>query len=330
MIYLFKKYGWLMILVCLVNLPILIFGSIRTDQTVTLKGDTTKVENFVEIDQAFTSSGSFSTIYVISFDHSTILQNWLLSASTTATLATISDSYQHFTDAETRAMGRIQHNASIQYSLIVAYRQASRIDPKIHLDYTFNGYLVSYYSSESDFRIGDRIVAINDLSYTDPTFSEHFSKRKTGDIVTVERNSRLLEITLSDTNHVIGGYADYRIDDENAFPNYTILPTNVGGPSGGLLQTLALYDALLEEDLTGGKKIAGTGTISVDGTVGIIGGIVQKIYTAYDDDIDLFLCPKDNYEEALTAYNRLPHPEKMKLYSVATFEDALRILEENR
>ena len=92
MIYLFKKYGWLMILVCLVNLPILIFGSIRTDQTVTLKGDTTKVENFVEIDQAFTSSGSFSTIYVISFDHSTILQNWLLSASTTATLATISDS----------------------------------------------------------------------------------------------------------------------------------------------------------------------------------------------------------------------------------------------
>ena len=227
-------------------------------------------------------------------------------------------------------MGRIQHNASIQYSLIVAYRQASQIDPKIHLDYTFNGYLVSYYSSESDFRIGDRIVAINDLSYTDPTFSEHFSKRKTGDIVTVERNSRLLEITLSDTNHVIGGYADYRINDENAFPNYTILPTNVGGPSGGLLQTLALYDALLEEDLTGGKKIAGTGTISVDGTVGIIGGIVQKIYTAYDDDIDLFLCPKDNYEEALTAYNRLPHPEKMKLYSVATFEDALRILEENR
>ena len=96
------------------------------------------------------------------------------------------------------------------------------------------------------------------------------------------------------------------------------------------MQTLALYDALLEEDLTGGKKIAGTGTITVDGTVGIIGGIVQKIYTAYDDDIDLFLCPKDNYEEALTAYNRLPHPEKMKLYSVATFEDALRILEENR
>ena len=82
----------------------------------------------------------------------------------------------------------------------------------------------------------------------------------------------------------------------------------------------------LEEDITKGHKIAGTGTISPNGEVGIIGGIQQKIYTAYDDDMEIFLCPEGNYEEALIAYNKLPHKERMSLYSVGTFEEALEIL----
>ena len=89
---------------------------------------------------------------------------------------------------------------------------------------------------------------------------------------------------------------------------------------------MALYNSLIEKDITNGFRIAGTGTIEPDGTVGMIGGIQQKIYTAYDDKMEIFLCPKDNYEEALIAYNKLPHKERMSLYSVETFEEALEIL----
>ena len=53
-----------------------------------------------------------------------------------------------------------------------------------------------------------------------------------------------------------------------------------GGPSAGMMFTLTLYNALSSKDLTGGRKIAGTGTISLDGTVGPIGGVKQKVAAA--------------------------------------------------
>ena len=71
--YLFKKFWWLFTLAVLINIPLLIFGCIRTDKTVTLKGDTTIVEDFVTIDNPYCQKGSFSTIYVISLDHCTCL-----------------------------------------------------------------------------------------------------------------------------------------------------------------------------------------------------------------------------------------------------------------
>ena len=83
---------------------------------------------------------------------------------------------------------------------------------------------------------------------------------------------------------------------------------------------------MIEEDITRGRKIAGTGTIETDGTVGPIGGIQQKIYTAFDDDIEIFLCPEENYEDALIAYNSLRNKERMKLYKVSTFAEALEVL----
>lgn len=93
-----------------------------------------------------------------------------------------------------------------------------------------------------------------------------------------------------------------------------------------MLQTLSLLNSLIEEDITKGKKIAGTGTIDVNGKVGAIGGITQKIYTAFDDNVEIFLCPEDNYEEALLAYNTLKNKEKMKLFSVGTLQEALEVL----
>ena len=48
---------------------------------------------------------------------------------------------------------------------------------------------------------------------------------------------------------------------------------NIGGPSAGLMLTLQIYSQLAHRDLLHGHKVAGTGTMASDGTVGIIGGI---------------------------------------------------------
>jgi PDZ domain-containing protein len=92
----------------------------------------------------------------------------------------------------------------------------------------------------------------------------------------------------------------------------------VGGPSAGLMFTLGIIDKLRPADLTGGKIIAGTGTIDDDGNVGPIGGIPQKLVGAKKAGAQVFLVPKDNCAEALkNAVSGLPMAE------VATVDDAL-------
>ncbi|KUL29045.1 YlbL family protein [Actinoplanes awajinensis] len=95
----------------------------------------------------------------------------------------------------------------------------------------------------------------------------------------------------------------------------------IGGPSAGLMFSLGIIDKLRDEDLTGGKVIAGTGTIDDDGNVGPIGGIPQKLVGAKEAGAKLFLVPKDNCAEALrNAVAGLP------MAKVATVDDALTAL----
>ncbi|WP_210440341.1 YlbL family protein [Nocardioides xinjiangensis] len=69
---------------------------------------------------------------------------------------------------------------------------------------------------------------------------------------------------------------------------------NIGGPSAGLMMSMAIYDTLTPGSLTGGAHVAGTGTITPAGDVGPIGGIQQKIAAARDEGAELFLVPADN------------------------------------
>ena len=71
----------------------------------------------------------------------------------------------------------------------------------------------------------------------------------------------------------------------------------IGGPSAGFMFSLEIYNQLTKEDLTKGYEIAGTGTISPDGTVGRIGGIEQKIIAADKAGADIFLAPNENGEK---------------------------------
>ncbi|MCU0283892.1 MAG: PDZ domain-containing protein [Candidatus Nanopelagicales bacterium] len=73
---------------------------------------------------------------------------------------------------------------------------------------------------------------------------------------------------------------------------------DVGGPSAGMMFSLAIVDLLTEGPITGGGHVAGTGTIDPDGTVGPIGGIRQKLVGARDAGAGLFLAPADNCGEA--------------------------------
>jgi PDZ domain-containing protein len=113
------------------------------------------------------------------------------------------------------------------------------------------------------------------------------------------------------------------IDDKQPRPfQVNIDLDEIGGPSAGLMFTLGIIDKLRPADLTGGKIIAGTGTIDDEGNVGPIGGIPQKLVGAKDAGAQLFLVPADNCAEAMrNAVSGLPMAE------VATVDDALTALQ---
>ena len=75
---------------------------------------------------------------------------------------------------------------------------------------------------------------------------------------------------------------------------------NIGGPSAGLMFSLAVIDKLTTGDLNGAKFVAGTGTITGDGKVGPIGGITHKMSTAAEAGATVFLVPADNCDDART------------------------------
>ena len=75
---------------------------------------------------------------------------------------------------------------------------------------------------------------------------------------------------------------------------------DVGGPSAGTMFALGVYDALTPGSLTGGQRIAGTGTIDPEtGDVGIIGGIAQKMVGAKNAGAQWFLAPQGNCSDVL-------------------------------
>ncbi len=96
---------------------------------------------------------------------------------------------------------------------------------------------------------------------------------------------------------------------------------NVGGPSAGLMFSLAVIDKLTTGDLAGSKFVAGTGTIKPDGRVGPIGGIVHKMIAAQSAGATVFLVPAKNCYEASS--DKMPGLQLVKVDDLGQAVDAL-------
>ncbi|MBT1180586.1 Lon protease [Bifidobacterium sp. CP2] len=96
---------------------------------------------------------------------------------------------------------------------------------------------------------------------------------------------------------------------------------DIGGPSAGMMYTLGLIDKLTPEDETGGKTIAGTGTISASGKVGAIGGIRLKMRGAKRDGATWFLAPASNCDEVVGHV-----PAGLRDVKVSTIDEAYEAL----
>lgn len=180
--------------------------------------------------------------------------------------------------------------------------------------------------SEGKLQMDDVFLSINGKDVTALSVIQEELAAGGGQDVTlvVERAGSPVTVTVTPMkndagNYVLGVMLKYRF----TFPvDVTIALEQVGGPSAGLMFALGIVDTLTPGSLTGGKHIAGTGTIAPEGEVGAIGGIGQKMIGARSNGATMFLAPAGNCDEVAGQV-----PDGLQVVRVETLEDARQAVE---
>ena len=185
---------------------------------------------------------------------------------------------------------------------------------------------------------GDRLVEVEGQAIEGvEDLGQILRDKQPGDVVTmqVERpgTDRVLdvdvELTVSpdDPDRTIVGFFPFDTRRVELPFELDIDTGSIGGPSAGLAFTLTLIDELTPGELTGGQRVAVTGTIELDGTVGAIGGLRQKASAVAQTGVDVFIVPAAQSEDDIAAA-RESGGEGLRIITVETLEDAIRVLGE--
>ncbi|MDI2035465.1 YlbL family protein [Paenarthrobacter nitroguajacolicus] len=180
--------------------------------------------------------------------------------------------------------------------------------------------------SSGKIKEGDRLKTINGKAITSMSVVQGELAAGAGApvAVEVERNGTLVTETVTPTKNQADRYVlGVLLSSDFTFPfDVSISLDNVGGPSAGMMFALGIVDNLTPGDLTGGKHIAGTGTINADGAVGAIGGIAQKMIGARQHGATMFLAPAANCSDVVGHV-----PDGLQVVKVETLADATAAVE---
>jgi PDZ domain-containing protein len=257
---------------------------------------------------------------------------------------------------DTATFARIQSfymQSAIANAQRVAYKAAGE-----DVSLSYRGIYVLNVTEQSHFKdelaVGDTITEIDGHHFDNSDgYIDYLADKKTGtDVeITYERDGQTHQakgktIKLPNTasakypngRHGIGvGLTDDVTVTTN--PKISVDPGRIGGPSGGLMFSLQMYDQLTTENLRDGRDIAGSGTIDAQGHVGEIGGIDKKIIAAKEAGATIFLTPyvepspellkeqpdyQTNYQLAVQTAKK--YAPEMTIVPVRTFDDAVAYL----
>jgi len=234
---------------------------------------------------------------------------------------------------------RYYMNTSQSSAIMAAYKYAG-VEYKIVPEYVFVIGLSDKITPKGEFHPGDILRKVDGKKVEKfEQLAELMSGKSAGDQVSVEleRNGKKVEqrvelVELGETNGIakvgfgvsVGEVRKIQPQDPGMEVHFA--ETRIGGPSAGLMFSLEIYNQLTPGDLSKGYRVAGTGTVAEDGTVGPIGGVQYKIVASDREKADIFFVPEDNYKEAKAKADEIG--TSMKLVPVKRFDDALKYLKE--
>ena len=298
---------------------------------IRMGGGIININNRIEIANSYNSKGSFNLAYVSELRATP--PTYLLSFIIPGWEKEPIDSYKvskKETNNDIATRDKLYLKESNLNALKVAYTNAGK-----YLNITNNKYTIIYVdeSVSEDIRIGDILLkadgkTINDLK----EYKAIVSSKEFGDTIklTIKRNNKEQEVYIKVKkieNQKLTGIALINIYEYTANPNIKFnFERDESGPSGGLMLALSIYDKLVNNDITKGLKIVGTGTIDADGNVGEIGGIKYKLMGAVKAKADVFLSPSGtNYKECIELKRKNNY--NIKILEISTFKEALEKLE---
>lgn len=312
----------------LLILLIVLFFNVKVPYYIMAPGGTINITDRVEMEGYQNKDGSLNMLYVSEYEGTPAtllvakLKSWDIEKNEERQ---ISD--ESISDIEKR--NKIMRDNSLDIATMVAYTEAGK---EITIKDKKN--VVIGVTKDNGLEVGDVILKTEGQECDDiKEIKKIISSKEVGDTITfkVLRNNKEEEIKskilLEDNTKVIGVVIITEYD-------YDIVPEiNVkfkkteSGASGGLMLTLTIYNAISDEDIIKGRNIAGTGTISPDGTVGEIDGIKYKIMGAAQDKMDIVFVPSANYDEAIKTKEKYNYD--INIIKVDTFDEAVEYLKNN-
>ena len=313
-------------LIALVVLFILVFYELPF--VIYRPGGTIDLSDRIIIDEKYETKGKLSMAYVSMMKGnipfvllSFVIPNWDLEKASKITLDNESVD-------DTIKRDRLYLEQGLDNATVSAYRAAGK---EVNINKIHQ--MIIYITSEAktNLEVGDIILKVNNQEFDElKDLQEYINSLKKDEVVKfeVERNEKIINCTAS--VYEIEGVLKVGISIVNDY-DYDVTPKieiktekSESGSSGGLMTALSIYNALTEEDITKGRNIVGTGTIDILGNVGEIAGVKYKLLGAENINADIFLCPKENYQEALKVKeeNKL----NIKLIEVSTLDEAIEKL----
>jgi len=319
------KYKKQIIVFSFFFIPLIFISVFKVDYNLIAPGYNDNVNEFIQVTSDNESKGSFHTTSVISLKGITYLQYLIGSKEDKVIVSPFPEYYDDIVVSDLKVMSYLMKDDSLYTSLIVGILNTGH---EIEYESFLTVYLTWNYLDEDTLEIGDKIIDVTKDGVSINIYDINCEDKV---IFTVLRGEDLLDFELtknplSETTCGIGISTDIFSKILSTDVEYNLIETATSGPSGGLMQSLYIYNQLTDFDYTNGLKIGGTGTISIDGNVGAIGGIEQKIYTSDMNNIDIFFAPfaGGNYDDAMEAYKNIN--SDMIIVGVDTFSDAVDYL----
>ena len=290
-------------------------------------GGTISATDRIDVEDKNKSKGSFHMAYVSELKGTiyTYLLSYIIPSYERESL----DDYKYDkTEDENDVLFRnnLLLSNSLNNAIYVAYNKAGKtVEIKSEKLYVY--YITD--KAETDLKIGDEILEVDGKKIDGvDSLKDVVKDFKENDTINIKikRDDEVSDKTVKvykEKDRLLIGVSlmkdyNYKFDPRVEFT----FKSSEGGPSGGLILSLEIYNQLTKKDITNGKKIVGTGTIDRDGNVGEIDGIKHKLSGAVKEDADIFIAPSgSNYKEALKEKKKNNY--KIKIIEAKTFDQVI-------